>query len=216
MALVPHLAPGRGLRLRVGAAAALAGTGLLSVGVSACLGIEDLVPVVAPTQACASSREETVACTLDGDTVDVFTCGEGGERIRLLGVAAPEIAHDPEPAECFGNEAAAWLDERLTGRRVRLEFDAECTDIYGRTLAWIFVTGDESDPLYDELVDLGGLGLLEEGGFEVLINEMLIRAGQARVYDESFADDVRYFERMVAAETDAEADGLGLWAECEG
>lgn len=180
-----------------------------------CKGIEDLVPIIAPTQACASSRDETVACTLDGDTFDVGACGDDvGERIRLLGVAAPEIAHDPNPAECWGDESWAWLDERVTGRTVTLEFDAECTDLYGRTLAWIFVTGDESDPLYDELLDLGGLGLLDEGGFEVLLNEMIIRAGQAEVYDEAF-DDVRYFERMEEAEAAAQSEGLGLWTGCD-
>jgi len=180
-----------------------------------CQGIDALVPIIAPTSVCAQPRTADVACTLDGDTVDVDQCGDGGERIRFLGVAAPEIAHDNTGAECWGDQAGQWVDERLTGRQVRLEFDSECTDIYGRTLAWIFLTGDSSDPIYDELLDLGGLGIQDDGSYEVLLNEFEIRAGQARVYDENFAQDVRYFDRMVAAETAASAEGRGLWAACE-
>ncbi|NOY27087.1 MAG: hypothetical protein GXP62_14560 [Oligoflexia bacterium] len=190
------------------------GSAVISVW-TGCTGIDKLVPVVAPTQVCASPREETVACTLDGDTFDVSACGDQGERIRFLGVAAPEIAHDPKPAECWGDEAAAWVDERVTGRQVRLEFDSECTDIYGRTLAWIFITGDHSDPLYDELVDLGGIGILDDGSFDLLFNEFVVRAGQAGVYDENFAQDVLYYDRMVAAAAAAEADGLGMWSGCD-
>lgn len=198
-----------------GLRAPLAGLGLplAALYLAGCPGIDDLVPIIAPTQVCAPAREESVACTLDGDTFQVAECG--GESVRLLGVSAPEIAHAPEPAECWGDEAADWASQRLDGRTVRLEFDAECTDIYGRTLAWVWIEGDELDPIYDELVELGGLGLREDGGFDVLFNEFIIRAGQADVYDEAF-EDVRYFERMEAAAAEAEAEGLGLWSACGG
>lgn len=53
------------------------------------------VPMV-PDGACDTQREGIAACTIDGDTFDLGTCGQnfGGERFRLLGINAPEIAHE--------------------------------------------------------------------------------------------------------------------------
>lgn len=207
---MPRKSPRPSPVLRLGGALALV---LLA---PACRDVDALVPVLAPTSYCAPRRVETVACTLDGDTVDVGACGdEQGERLRFLGVAAPEIEHPPEPEECWGDEASDYVDERLTGRQVRLEFDQECLDLYGRTLAWLWVEGDDGDPLWDELADLEMDGVdLDNGTFAVLFNELVIRTGQARRYDEGFAQDVRYYERLGLAEEMAAVEGRGLWAEC--
>lgn len=155
-----------------------------------CRGI-DSVPIVAGEH-CEPDREETVACTLDGDTVQMGVCG--GESVRLLGVSAPEIAHDSsEIDECFGPEAAAWMAARLDGEDVRLEFDAECADQYERTLAYVWT--------------------VDQDGEESLVNEEIIRAGYARVYEDF--DDIRLAERLYAAQADAQAMNAGLWAVCE-
>lgn len=181
----------------------------------ACRDFDELVPILAPEAFCASERVEFVDCTIDGDTVYVGGCSTG-ESVRLLGVQAPEIEHPPDPAQCWGDEAWAWLDERLAGAQVTLAFDQECTDIYGRTLAWIWLEGDEADPIWDELVALDGLGIdADAGTYEVLVNEWLVRAGQARLYDEGFARDVRYYERLEAAEAMAALEGRGLWGACD-
>ncbi|RME23011.1 MAG: hypothetical protein D6798_14420, partial [Deltaproteobacteria bacterium] len=200
--------------------AGAAGPGLflaLLAGSSACRDIDALVPIQDPTPSCAPQRDAVVACTLDGDTVDLDTCGEG-ERVRFLGVAAPEIAHEPEPAECWGDAAASWVDERLTGRIVTLEFDAECTDIYGRTLAWLWVEGDAGDRLADDLREFDDFStyFADDGSFRVLFNDLVIRAGQARLYDEGFAQDVRYYERLQQSEDLAAIEGRGLWGACDG
>ncbi len=183
----------------------------------ACRDIDTLVPIQTSTSFCAPERDAIVACTLDGDTVDLDSCGEG-ERVRFLGVSAPEIAHEPEPAECWGDEATAWVDPRLTGRVITLEFDAECTDIYGRTLAWLWVEGDAGDSLADDLREFDDLASYfnDDGSFRVLFNDLVIRAGQARLYDEGFAQDVRYYERLQASEDLAAVEGRGLWGVCEG
>jgi micrococcal nuclease len=158
---------------------------------SACSGL-DRVPIVDDddVQGCAPGRDEEVACTLDGDTFHVGDCG--GESIRMLGVDAPEIAHnDSEVAQCWGDEAAAWLDDYLTGEDVRLTFDEKCTDAYDRTLAYVWIY---------------------EGEEAILVNEEIIRAGYARFYEEF---DVRLEARFQSAQDAAQADDLGLWAECE-
>jgi micrococcal nuclease len=163
---------------------------LLFVVLAACHDLS-AVPIVAGEH-CAPARDEDVACTLDGDTFQVGTCG--GESVRLLGVAAPEIAHNAsEVDECWGPEAAAWLTDRLAGQTVRLEFDAVCTDTYERTLAYAWI--------------------LEDDGTEVLLNEEIVAEGQARVYADF--DDIRLRDKLYAAQAAAVSANKGLWAVCE-
>lgn len=75
----------------------------------------------------------------DGDTVHAVGLNEDFSRsVRFIGVNAPEIAHPPSPAECFGNEATTFtrqLDQHLAW----LTFDKECTDRFDRALAFVFV-----------------------------------------------------------------------------
>ncbi|MCO4748233.1 MAG: thermonuclease family protein [Proteobacteria bacterium] len=159
----------------------------------------DELPIEA-TDRCDSPREsQEVACVLDGDTLDIGLCGEElGERIRLLGINAPEIAHAPDPAECWGDEAATALRQELAGERVLLTFDVDdCKDTYERTLAWVWLD-DPNDP-----------------GEQVLINEWLVRQGHARVF-EDFIDGVLYEQELRDAEAAAMAEQRGLWASCTG
>lgn len=79
--------------------------------------------------------DATVTRIVDGDTVVV----DGGERIRLIGIDTPEVAQD----ECYAAEATAHLGRLLPpGTAVRLAFDAERHDRYGRTLAYVFRAAD--------------------------------------------------------------------------
>lgn len=179
-----------------------------------CASVDDLVPIVAPTRACAPTREETIACTIDGDTVDFGSCtGDAADQVRLLGIDAPETEKANTPAECFADAATEFTRLHLDGRQVRLEFDALCVDIYDRNLAWVIVEGDESDPLYDVLVDLGGLGIQEgSSDFEVLFSEVLARGGYADLYE--YETDVRYYDQIELAVEAAQTEGRGMWESC--
>lgn len=161
----------------------------------------DEIPLL-PEGVCAESREAIVECTLDGDTFDVGACGEeAGERVRMLGLDAPEVAHDGEPADCWGDEAAAVLRAELTGRRITLSFDQSCIDTYGRTLAYVWIAADEAE---------GDTAGYDEG---LLLNEWMLANGHARFYE--LDEALRLEDRLVAAEADARARGLGLWGACE-
>ncbi len=154
-----------------------------------------MVPVLEGDH-CALSRDEVVACTLDGDTFQVAVCG--GESVRLLGVDAPEIAHnDNEVAECWGPEAAAYAAARLEGISVRLEFDRVCTDTYERTLAYAYIPDGDPDTEEDD----------------IFVNEEIIRLGYATVYDDF--DDIRLRDLLYNAEWTAQSRGAGIWSACE-
>lgn len=141
---------------------------------------------------CAPDRIETVDCVLDGDTVQVGSCG--GESIRLLGINAPEIAHEGNAAECWGPEAGAWLADLLLGQEITLRFDEVCLDKYGRTLAYIYLT----DP---------------ETGDMSLVNETSVREGQSVVYEDF--DNIKLANVLYAAQDVAQRESVGLWGECE-
>lgn len=168
---------------------------------------------------CAPARNVAAVCVLDGDTFDLETCGievDGDadvERIRMLGIQAPELAHSEE-AECYGQEAADYLSMILRGRSVRLEFDAECTGVYGRTLAWVFIQADGDDPLRSEIDKFDQLGVQEDGSIDLLVNELMVRSGHARLYESE--EEGRYYDDLVVAAGQAARTQTGLWAECDG
>lgn len=88
--------------------------------------------------------EDTVVVNrvIDGDTIDVDIDGEN-TRVRLLNIDTPEIGHNGEPSECLAEEAKQYLEGRLPKEKeVRLEYDSERTDKYGRTLAGVFIDDD--------------------------------------------------------------------------
>lgn len=80
----------------------------------------------------------------DGDTISVQIEGKDSQRVRLLGIDAPER---DQP---YAREARQALVKLVSGREVRLE--TEGADAYGRLLARIFVDGRDVNA---ELVRLG-------------------------------------------------------------
>ena len=70
-------------------------------------GIEDDVDLVFETW-CAPNLEIEVTRVYDGDTFMYMDSDGVEQKIRMLGVAAPEVASDGEPAECYGDAAGAF------------------------------------------------------------------------------------------------------------
>lgn len=68
---------------------------------------------------------------IDGDTIVI----QGGERVRYIGIDAPE--HD----EPLGPAATQLNREMVEGRWVRLERDVSDRDRYGRLLRYVYVDG---------------------------------------------------------------------------
>ena len=83
----------------------------------------------------AESEWVKVRYVNDGDTI---TLTDGG-RIRYIGIDAPEIDHKDRKAQPFGFEARRLNSEQVLAETVRLEFDRERKDRYGRILAYVFL-----------------------------------------------------------------------------
>lgn len=148
-----------------------------------------LVALVSCSSAETSARTQdaVVSRVVDGDTLEVVYRSDSLD-LRLIGIDTPEAVAPGWPIECYGPEASAYTQERLGGAAVRLEFDVERLDRFGRTLAYVWL-GDE------------------------LFNETLVRLGYALVT--TFPPNVRYAERFVAAQREARGEGRGLWAACQ-
>jgi len=73
----------------------------------------------------------TVLSVSDGDTV-MAILDKRKEKVRLIGIDAPELGQKP-----WGAEAKQHLETLLasSGWKVKLEFDIERRDKYGRILA---------------------------------------------------------------------------------
>ena len=125
---------------------------------------------------------------VDGDTIEL----ENGEKLRYIGINAPESVKPGSSIECFGKEASARNKELVEGKAVRLEKDVSERDRYGRLLRYVY---------------------LEDGTF---VNEELVREGYAVA--STFPPDVAREGIFRLAEKDARENIRGLWAEntCRG
>ncbi len=126
---------------------------------------------------------------VDGDTIDVMVNGSI-ERVRLIGIDTPEIAHGSEPADCGGEEATRFLARNLPiGTPVVISRDVVARDHYGRLLGYITRATDE-----------------------VSVNLLLAAAGYARPL--SITPNVKLASEIADAYSIARRERVGIWGSC--
>ncbi len=125
--------------------------------------------------------EVLVSRVVDGDTIELSS----GEKVRYIGINAPESVDPRRGVQCFGKEASAKNKELVEGKMVRLERDISETDKYGRLLRYVFIGG-------------------------IFVNEYLVREGFARA--SSYPPDVHYQDLFQDAEREAIREKHGLWS----
>jgi micrococcal nuclease len=133
--------------------------------------------------------EGRVTRVVDGDTIHVWTGGHD-EAVRYIGVDTPESVKPGTPVQCFAKAASAENERLVAGRRVRLVYDAERRDRYGRLLAYVYRLAPA--PL--------------------LVNAELVRAGYARTL--TIPPNVRFAGRFAALAREARVHERGLWRRC--
>lgn len=145
--------------------------------------LEPLLPTTSPTVTSISRDTVTVSRVLDGDTIELNT----GQKIRYIGVDAPELHQIDKRSTCFGNEALEANKNLVEGKIVTLEKDQSETDQYGRLLRYVYVEN-------------------------VMIGQKLISEGFARAKD--YPPDSRYKTLLKNAEDQAKLNRKGLWSTC--
>ena len=123
----------------------------------------------------------------DGDTFYVTTSSSEKYKIRLIGIDAPETRNVGVKVrkEYFGTEAKIFVTQLLKNKKVKLTFDVQKTDRYGRVLAYVY---------------------LENG---IFLNQYLVEKGYAVV--STFPPNVKFVEIFTKAEKLARKKEVGLW-----
>lgn len=126
---------------------------------------------------------------IDGDTFVAVVDGRE-ERVRLIGIDAPELDARTNEARSFALKAASRLTELLQGEAFCLERDVSERDRFGRLLRYVW---------------------RDDG---TLVNEAMVAAGLAVVA--TFPPDVKHIaSRLLPAQTAARSAGLGVWRAVE-
>ena len=127
-----------------------------------------------------------VTRVIDGDTIEVSIAAHTDE-VRYIGIDTPETVKPGTPIQCFGPQASVLNHRLVEGRAVRLVFDSERRDVYGRLLAYVFVG-------------------------QRFVNARLVRLGYARTLTIPPNDThAGLFHRLARA---AGLSGRGLWGTC--
>lgn len=127
-----------------------------------------------------------VTRVVDGDTFWIDDGTEKGKKVRLIGVDAPETRRTSRKELGFyGRESKEYLTELLLDQEIRLEYDVDKKDRYGRTLAYVY---------------------LRDGTH---VNAELLRKGYAMVL--TVPPNVKFAEDFVRLQQSARRKELGLW-----
>src|SRR5690554_4284766 len=125
---------------------------------------------------------------VDGDTFWIDNGSEKGEKIRLIGIDAPESQKRfKRDKGYFGKESKEYLTSLLKGKKVRIEYDVTKLDRFGRTLAYVY---------------------LQDGTF---VNAELVKSGYAVIM--TIPPNVKYAEWFLELQVEAREKGRGLWKE---
>jgi micrococcal nuclease len=124
-----------------------------------------------------------VAQVVDGDTVVLA----GGLKVRILGIDAPEMERDGQPADFLAHKAKATLAELTLDRTVSLSYDRLRYDHYGRLLAYLWLPD------------------------QTMVNAELVRRGMARVY--VISPNLLYQKDLLTAQQEAIEAQRGVWQQ---
>jgi micrococcal nuclease len=89
----------------------------------------------------AADESGRVTAVFDGDTIRVSLESGISDTVRLIGIDCLETDDEREPVRLSALFAKRYTFLHLFGRRVRLSFDWERRDRYGRMLAYIHLEG---------------------------------------------------------------------------
>ncbi len=125
----------------------------------------------------------------DGDTISIRTKSFAGvplkiERVRLIGIDAPELKQEP-----WGRLSKRYLKKLISESDwiVSVEFDVEQLDKYERLLGYVWNKKRE------------------------LINEKMLENGYVVLY--TIPPNVKYTERFAAAQKKAQLRKAGIWGK---
>jgi micrococcal nuclease len=133
-----------------------------------------------------SGEDAIVTKVIDGDTIEVRV-HDTRFTVRYIGIDAPET-RGTAAQTCLSRQATTANRALVQGKTLRLERDVSEFDSFGRLLRYVY---------------------LPDG---TLVNEALVKTGFAQAT--TFPPDVKYADRLAAAQQSARDAKSGLWGKC--
>lgn len=175
---------------------------LLSLALAACSskpqlsGSSEGLKITLPFGRSTNYNDILVTRAVDGDTLLL----ENGQRVRLIGVDTPELHESSKlhkdskrlkmsvkSIQKLGEKSYEFTKKLVEGKKVRLEFDVEKYDKYGRLLAYVY---------------------LQDGTF---VNAEIVKQGYANLM--TIPPNVKYADSFVKLFKEAREGKKGLWSE---
>jgi len=128
--------------------------------------------------------EYRVIEVLDGDTVIINDARHSS--VRYLGIDTPEVSRKDSPGEPMAEEAREFNEDLVEDKNIKLEFDDEKYDVYGRMLAHVYVDG-------------------------VFVNLELLREGLAT--DMIIEPNFKHAGSIYSAQNEAKKHKRGIWGD---
>ncbi len=143
---------------------------------------------------------ENIKCTkvIDAVAIEIAT----GEQVRLIDIEIPDKASE---------EATKFTKSLVEGKNVRLEFDVQQKDRYGRLLAYVFIpTILDMRPESMRAEDKGVLIPLDNTGrYEIFLNAYIVKAGYANLM--TIPPNVKYADLFKNLYQEAKENKRGIW-----
>ena len=124
------------------------------------------------------SKVVKVKEVIDGDTVIL----ESGEHLRYIGIDTPEREQP------FYQEAKELNQKLVEGKEIRIEWDVQKKDKYGRLLGYVYV-GNR------------------------FVNAEMIKSGLANLY--TVPPNVKHTDYFLKLQNEAKEKKLGIWSEAK-
>ncbi len=129
------------------------------------------------------AQEAKVRWVNDGDTIVLAD----GRHVRYIGINTPEIEHEHQKAEPYGYQAKKYNEKLVFSKTVRLQFDKERHDRFGRLLAYVF---------------------LPDGTF---VNQAMVAQGYAYLLPQK--PNIKYAKILLQTQREAISAKKGMWRE---
>jgi micrococcal nuclease len=168
-----------------------------------------------------------VTKVFDGDTIKLVN----GEKVRLIGIDSPEF-HESDKLyrdarrsgksltliQTQGKRAYEFTRDLVERRQVRLEFDIERRDKYGRLLAYVYIPvcfwDDEPACMLEriagyEYVKLSGTN--KDNGWYIFVNATIVKSGYADLM--TIPPNLKYADLLRSLYFEAKSNKRGLWQD---
>lgn len=113
------------------------------------------------------------------------------QHVRILGINCPEITRLNKPAEPFSTEAVEKTKALIEHKTVKLTFEGRAFDIFGRLLAYVWLTDSN-------------------GKDSVFVQTELLKNGLARI--SYYTKEKRYYSLFYNLRNTARKKKLGIWS----